>query len=73
MTPSVWTCNACGGVLRAGPGDRLSVERATLEHGQRCPEYIRRRRGAMALRGYVYSGRDERAEEEEFELARCAA
>lgn len=72
MSPSVWTCNACDAVLRAGPGDRASVERAMLAHADRCPEYVRRRRGALALRGYRTSGRDERAEEE-FQLLAVAA
>lgn len=72
MTPSSWTCNACDGVLRAEPGDRASVERAMLAHADRCPEYARRRRGALALRGYRTSGRDERAPEE-WELERWAA
>ena len=72
MSPSVWTCNACDAALRADPGDRASVERAMLAHADRCPEYTRRRRGALALRGYVTSGRDERAEEE-FQLQAVAA
>lgn len=72
MAASVWTCNACGAELLAEPDDLASVERATLAHGEVCPEYRRRRRGALRLQGYVISGRDERAQEE-FELARSAA